>query len=894
MTPETAGRAVLWLLGLGAAVASITPLCFSVPYPEHNPFTSHHGGDFVWGPYTSCLKMSDAWWLLLNAGAALLLASLAAAAQALAGARATRAVTAARAPTAAAPPPPPPAAAGAAGAAARLMIRRGYTWGHLALLCVWALWNAASLAAPLAYASVDEPYWLESAPDGAPKPARAALWVYAIGAKAAWPCLGNFFLCMLTAARTTPLLVLMGAKAEGVIWFHKLTSRAAIFWLAIHGLFCQIPVFIVSADLWWWQFWVPTNPVGWWNWAGNMALVACVVILVTSLALVRRRAYNTFRAAHYALWAVILFSVWHYSVSLWYFMLGVILYGADLAHRWVYNARATTARLEVPASSVPSKHRERFVLMHVEWPAGEPCPPGATVYVNLPRVSRLEWHPFSVAASRPGGFTLIIKAVGGWTEACHRLAEAAGGGADVQVSIEAPYPCAAHRALAAALASGGAAAIVTGGSAVSAALPLLESAASAGAAGRTGLVWTTRSGELLAEVEPALARAANLGASIEVFYTGHGELPTLAATSTAGAGAGAAAAASWDGRKDAAAAPADAGGARAAAAGVCSKDAADDASLGGRGADLEAALDQSTTASDFKEGFSSPAAAATAAATAAGAAGRARGAPAPHIAALLLVTAAAAGCVLGYVTAASLACSFTLPDTDPLWPKMEAVYNKSARAAAPALRANGTAAAGGGWPEGQAQFGDRAPYVCWAAGREPRVYDYCQVPYVDERLWPAGARPAGRCLPTGDCFAVPGLLQVLLSSAGALLMPLLAALALRAWAEWRAGPSTISGGTWGGSAFSGFAGAPNADLAPAACGGVRVTCGRPDLHAALSELLADLQLRAGGVAQRGRGPQRLGVFVCGPRELSRGARAAAAALAGAGAASVQVHNINWA
>jgi hypothetical protein len=50
--------------------------------------------------------------------------------------------------------------------------------------------------------------------------------------------MGNFFLCMLTAARTTPLLVLMGAKAEGVIWFHKLTSRAAIFWLAVHGALC--------------------------------------------------------------------------------------------------------------------------------------------------------------------------------------------------------------------------------------------------------------------------------------------------------------------------------------------------------------------------------------------------------------------------------------------------------------------------------------------------------------------------------------------------------------------------------------------------------------------------------------------------------------------------------
>ena len=39
MSPEHTGRLALWVLALGAAVASITPLCFSVPYPAENPFS---------------------------------------------------------------------------------------------------------------------------------------------------------------------------------------------------------------------------------------------------------------------------------------------------------------------------------------------------------------------------------------------------------------------------------------------------------------------------------------------------------------------------------------------------------------------------------------------------------------------------------------------------------------------------------------------------------------------------------------------------------------------------------------------------------------------------------------------------------------------------------------
>jgi hypothetical protein len=83
-----------------------------------------------------------------------------------------------------------------------------------------------------------------------------------------------------------------------------------------------------------------------------------------------------------------MFAVWHYSVSYWYFMLGIMLYGADLAHRWVYNARATAARL------VGARPRGAGHVADARPPAGLVaggcgCPPCGTWFkLPAPRVRR--------------------------------------------------------------------------------------------------------------------------------------------------------------------------------------------------------------------------------------------------------------------------------------------------------------------------------------------------------------------------------------------------------------------------------------------------------------------------------------------------------------------------
>ena len=121
---------------------------------------------------------------------------------------------------------------------------------------------------------------------------------------------------------------------------------------------------------------------------------------------------------------------------------------------------------------------------------------GSTVYVCIPKVSQLEWHPFTVATARSGEFVLILKAAGDWTAACLRLAEASGGTATgVTVHVEAPYPSAVCGRVEQQLQAGNSVVLVAGGSGIAAMLPLLGAAATVQDK-RPSLVWITRSSEV--------------------------------------------------------------------------------------------------------------------------------------------------------------------------------------------------------------------------------------------------------------------------------------------------------------------------------------------------------------------------------------------------------------
>ena len=75
----------------------------------------------------------------------------------------------------------------------------------------------------------------EDLPEGSPALTTPLRWLYAAGAVAAWPCLGDLALAMFPTSRSSPVLSLLGCSYHQALWVHKLAGRASLLWLSIHG-----------------------------------------------------------------------------------------------------------------------------------------------------------------------------------------------------------------------------------------------------------------------------------------------------------------------------------------------------------------------------------------------------------------------------------------------------------------------------------------------------------------------------------------------------------------------------------------------------------------------------------------------------------------------------------
>eukprot|EP00644_Phytophthora_capsici_P018162 jgi/Phyca11/114016/e_gw1.25.637.1 len=114
----------------------------------------------------------------------------------------------------------------------------------------------------------------------------------------------------------------------------------------------------------------------WINVFGELALMCFLLIGLTSIPWVRRKLYNVFYNVHQLLFLSVVFTGLHWTRALWFLLPTFVAY-------------FTSRQFQV----------------------------GQFVYVNVPAVSRLEWHAFTIA-SCPGAskMTLLVKVLGDWTE----------------------------------------------------------------------------------------------------------------------------------------------------------------------------------------------------------------------------------------------------------------------------------------------------------------------------------------------------------------------------------------------------------------------------------------------------------------------------------------------
>ena len=150
---------------------------------------------------------------------------------------------------------------------------------------------------------------------------------------------------------------------------------------------------------------------------GIMAWVALVIVFVTSLRILRRRAFELFYLTHFLFIVFVAGALYHASAGPEFLLPGLCLWLVDRAWRLCSNfgpGRALTVQ------SVTRYHAGDVVKLQV---AGVTTKyPAQMAWIQLPSVSALAWHPFTIASS-PGEqtATIAIRALGRYTKKAQNL-----------------------------------------------------------------------------------------------------------------------------------------------------------------------------------------------------------------------------------------------------------------------------------------------------------------------------------------------------------------------------------------------------------------------------------------------------------------------------------------
>ncbi|GLD98883.1 hypothetical protein PINS_up007601 [Pythium insidiosum] len=175
---------------------------------------------------------------------------------------------------------------------------------------------------------------------------------------------------------------------------------------------------------------------------GVVATSLMALLMLLSYWRIRRALWELFVRTHWVLFlAIMVVGVMHGATIM---LVGFIPWTADVLYRYVLRLR----RIRTTDSSEPSVASASITLVapgvvRVQWPrASFRFSAGQYVFLCVPSMSLVEWHPFTIAsAPHEPVVTLYIKVVGDWTQRLAQLAASTSAGASdsVSVLVEGPY-----------------------------------------------------------------------------------------------------------------------------------------------------------------------------------------------------------------------------------------------------------------------------------------------------------------------------------------------------------------------------------------------------------------------------------------------------------------------
>ncbi|GMH18383.1 hypothetical protein Nepgr_020224 [Nepenthes gracilis] len=175
---------------------------------------------------------------------------------------------------------------------------------------------------------------------------------------------------------------------------------------------------------------------------GEIAFVVSIPMWATSFALIRRKKFEVFYYTHHLYVLFAFFYILHIGAAYLCMILpGIFLFLIDRYLRFLQSrghVQLDSARL-LPCGIIELSFAKNPGLQYN---------PGSILFVNIPQISKLQWHPFTVTSNsnlEPNRLSIAIKSAGDWTGKLYQELSSSSCPDNLQVSIEGPYgPTSSH------------------------------------------------------------------------------------------------------------------------------------------------------------------------------------------------------------------------------------------------------------------------------------------------------------------------------------------------------------------------------------------------------------------------------------------------------------------
>ncbi|KAF5550894.1 ferric-chelate reductase [Fusarium napiforme] len=217
-----------------------------------------------------------------------------------------------------------------------------------------------------------------------------------------WLAIANAGLALLMASRNNLFATLLRIPNPVLLQYHRWIGLATVSHATAHVSF-NIQHYIETKQ-------VTTSFGNHRIQVGLMAWVALALLFLTALPIVRRRFFEIFYYTHALFFVFVVGALIHASHGPEFMLPGLLLWAIDRAIRFAYNFRTVQVQSVEAFEGNVTKFKVKGLRTRT---------PGQVVWLQIPKVSFLNWHPFTVASapSDPGKTaTIAVRGLGGFTK----------------------------------------------------------------------------------------------------------------------------------------------------------------------------------------------------------------------------------------------------------------------------------------------------------------------------------------------------------------------------------------------------------------------------------------------------------------------------------------------